>query len=79
MTSPTSVLPIDGTDSFFDASDIQTNEILLADMINLGLIEERAVSVPSVYEWSTDPSKNLPGYAHGTPKGRMVLEHISEV
>jgi len=79
MTSPTSVLPIDGTDSFVDASDIQTNEILLADMINLGLIEERAVSVPSVYEWSTDPSKNLPGYAHVTPKARMVLEHISEV
>jgi len=46
--------------------------------VSLGLIEERVAAVPNIYEWSTDPSKNLAGYAHVTAKGRMVLEHISE-
>ncbi|RWL45277.1 MAG: hypothetical protein EOR60_15135 [Mesorhizobium sp.] len=78
MRSPTSVLPIDGIESFVDQTDIQTNEILLADLVSLGLIEERVPAVPPIREWSTDPPKNLPGYATVTPKGRMVLEHILE-
>jgi hypothetical protein len=78
MKSPTRALPLDDGESFVDETDIQTNEILLADMVSLGLIEERLASVPPIYEWSKDPSKNLPGYAHVTSKGRMVLERISE-
>jgi hypothetical protein len=78
MKSPTRALPLDDRESFVDETDIQTNEILLADMVSLGLIEERLASVPPIYEWSKDPSKNLPGYAHVTSKGRMVLERISE-
>ncbi|MER8923437.1 hypothetical protein [Mesorhizobium sp. M0802] len=78
MKSPTNVLPIDGKESFVDGRDIETNEILLADMASLGLIEERIAAVPSVQEWSTDASRNLPGYAVVTPKGRLVLEHISD-
>ncbi|MER8526486.1 hypothetical protein [Mesorhizobium sp. M0814] len=78
MKSPRRVLPVDGGESFLDERDIQTNEFLLADMVSLGLIEERLAPVPSIYEWSKDASKNLPSYASVTPKGRLVLEHISE-
>ena len=78
MKSPMRVLPIDGGEGFVDERDLQTNEILLADMVNLGLLEERVPPVPPIHEWSTDPSKNLPGHAQVTQKGRLVLEHISE-
>ena len=57
---------------------IQTNEIPWADLVSIGLVEERIAPVPPIHEWSTDASKNLPGYAVVSGKGRLVLEHIAE-
>ncbi|MET2831618.1 hypothetical protein [Mesorhizobium shangrilense] len=78
MKSPTRTLPINGEDRFIDGLDIQTNEILLADMVSLGLVEQRSESMTAIHEWSTGPSQNLFGYALVTHKGRLVLEYISE-
>ncbi|RUW24651.1 hypothetical protein [Mesorhizobium sp. M4B.F.Ca.ET.013.02.1.1] len=78
MRLPTRTLSFEDSDSFVDEFDIQTNEILLADLASLGLIVERMSTMPPIQEWSTDASQNLPGYAQITHKGRLVLEHISD-
>jgi hypothetical protein len=78
MKSPESVLPDETGERYVDRTAIQTNEILLTDLVNLGLVEERIQSPGPIYEWSTDPSKNMPGFAWPTAKGLMVLELITE-
>ena len=61
---------------YIEKASIRTAEIVLSDLVDLGLIDERAGPVPPLYEWSTHASKNLPGYAHVTAKGSLVLDHI---
>lgn len=61
---------------YIEKASIRTSEIVLADLVDLGLVHERTGPVPPLYEWSKDPSKNLPGYAHVTAKGSLVLDHI---
>lgn len=60
---------------YLEQGSIETAEIVLADLVDLGLVEERFGSMGSVYEWSTDASKN----AFVTAKGKLVLEHIEAV
>lgn len=79
MKSPQRVLSFDEEECYMDTFEIRTNEILLADLISLGLIEQRFAPVPpSILDWSTDASKNLPAYACVTDKGHLTLEHIAE-
>jgi len=76
MKVPIAYAPDQKGTRYFDQISLTTAEIVLADLVDLGLVEERFQQVPSIYEWSTDASKNIPGYAWVTAKGSLVLEHI---
>jgi hypothetical protein len=79
MKEPESFQPDQIGVRYLEKASIRTAEIVLADLVDLGLVEERFGKMGSVYEWSTDPSNNLPGYAFVTAKGLLVLEHIEVV
>jgi hypothetical protein len=79
MKAPRTFAPDQNGTRYFDQISLTTAEIVLADLVDLGLVEERFQQIPSIYEWSTDASKNLPGYAWVTAKGSLVLEHIETI
>lgn len=78
MKSPARVLPFNEDEKFVDEFDVRTNEILLNDLVGIGLIAQRYGTPPSILDWSTTPSENLPAYAYISTKGNLVLDRISE-
>lgn len=80
MKEPTApVYPDEKGVRYIEKASIRTSEIVLADLVDLGLVDEQIGPVPPIQEWSKDASKNLPGYAWVTAKGSLVLEHIKAI
>lgn len=51
------------------------NELILHDLINMGLVATR-LEIGPVHSWSTDASRNAPARVVLTRKGKLFIEHI---
>ncbi|MDF1633756.1 hypothetical protein [Mycoplana sp. MJR14] len=63
------------SDTSLMAHQMTLNEMILHDLINMGLVGTR-LEIGPVHSWSTDPSRNAPARVMLTKKGQLFIEHI---
>ncbi|MCD2183107.1 hypothetical protein [Rhizobium sp. GN54] len=63
------------SDATIIAQQITLNELILHDLINMGLVTTR-LEIGPVHTWSTDASRNAPARVVLTKKGKLFVEHI---
>jgi hypothetical protein len=78
LVDPRKVTLPGGRVRYYEAREVTVNEIIVADLVNLGILADHLEMPGHVSEWSaTDPSKNGTDYLLITNTGRLVLQEMT--